>query len=272
MIFSIAYTNAQNHRTMKENGFKKVNGINHYYEIYGAGKPLVLLHGGGGSIHNDFDEIIPDLEKHFKIIAIDLQNHGKSDHRSAAETFEQDAQDVKAVLNQLRVAKASFLGFSNGGTTVAKLAVLFPETVDKIIFCSALFKRNGMPSEFWEGFENVSLDMMPKSLRDNFLKLNPDQDKLQNMFNKDAQRMMNFKDVEDEILKTIKAKTLIVNGDNDMVLTSHALEINQLMPNSRLLIVPATHGSYLMADFDGKVHKELITSTVEIIKVFLKSL
>ncbi|HAO28727.1 MAG TPA: alpha/beta hydrolase, partial [Chryseobacterium indologenes] len=73
-----------------ETGYKQVNGIRMYYEIYGSGKPLVLIHGGGSSILFDFKEVIKRLQYQFQLIGIDLQNHGRSEHRDIPETFEQD--------------------------------------------------------------------------------------------------------------------------------------------------------------------------------------
>lgn len=90
-------------------GYLDINGIQLYHEIYGEGKPVVLVHGGGSSIRLDFQEVINRLHHHFMLIGIDLQNHGKSDHREISETFEQDAKDIAAVLDKLNIEKASFL-------------------------------------------------------------------------------------------------------------------------------------------------------------------
>ena len=86
-----------------EKGYKKVNGIQLYYEIYGSGKPLVLIHGGGSSILYDFEEVIVRLKNSFQLIGIDLQNHGRSEHRDIPETFEQDADDVAGLLAELNI-------------------------------------------------------------------------------------------------------------------------------------------------------------------------
>lgn len=89
-------------------GYLEVNGIRLYHEIYGAGEPLVLIHGGAGSIQFDFRETIIRLQERFLLIGIDLQNHGRSDHREEPETFEQDAKDIVALLDLLGIPKASF--------------------------------------------------------------------------------------------------------------------------------------------------------------------
>lgn len=255
----------------KSNGFQKANDINLYYEIYGEGKPLVLIHGGGSSGFYDFKETIKRLENDFQLIVIDLQNHGKSEHRDVPETFEQDARDVMAVLEQLNIKKASYFGFSNGATTVLQIAHLFPHNVEKIIAASGITKRNGMIDGFFDGMSQATLEHMPQYLKDNFLKINPNENLLQNMFEKDSQRMINFQDIDDDILKNIECPVFLIAGDKDVIKSQHIAEMNQLIPNSRLMILPAGHGKYIMADENGKIDSELIDFTISQIRNFLNS-
>src|ERR1700733_14941843 len=94
-------------------GYSEVNGLKMYYEIHGEGKPLVLIHGGGSTIQTSFGNIIPLLAKHRQIVAVELQAHGRTNDRDTDLTFKQDADDVAAVLNDLKIPKADILGFSN---------------------------------------------------------------------------------------------------------------------------------------------------------------
>lgn len=252
-----------------EKGHKQVNGIQMYYEIYGSGKPLVLIHGGGGSILFDYKEIISRLENKFQLIGIDLQNHGRTDHRDISETFEQDADDVAALLKELNIEKASFWGFSNGGSTVMQLAHRHPEIINKLIVASAFYKKNGMMDGFFESMIDVTLESMPESLKINFLNLNPDFSKLENMFDKDSKRMQNFEDWDEKILKSIKVPTLFISGDKDIIKPEHVVEMWRLLEGSQLMILPATHGSYMMADFGGNVDENLIDFTTNEIERFL---
>src|SRR5713226_6395711 len=112
---------------LKTSGYAPINGLDMYYEIYGAGAmPLVLIHGGGSTIETTFGNILPLLSDYGKVIAVELQAHGRTNDRDAPESFEQDADDVAALLHYLKVDKANFLGFSNGGTTTMQIAISHP--------------------------------------------------------------------------------------------------------------------------------------------------
>ncbi|MFT3747525.1 MAG: alpha/beta hydrolase [Agriterribacter sp.] len=255
----------------RESGYKKANGINLYYEIHGEGKPLVLIHGGGSDLQFDYSEVIQRMSGQYTLIAIDLQNHGKSEHRDIPETFEQDAKDIIAVLDQLDIVKASFWGFSNGATTVLLIAYLFPGRADKVIAASGVTKRNGMIDGFFERMADATIAHMPQYLKDNFLRLNPDPGKLQNMFEKDSQRMIHFNDWDDSMLRSIQLPVLFIAGDNDVMKASHIAEMHSLVAGSRLMIFPSGHGSYMMANENGKVNKELIDFTVAQVQYFLNN-
>ena len=160
--------------TMATGKYANVNGIKMYYEIHGEGKPLVLIHGGGSTIQTTFGSVLPIFAKKYKVIAVELQAHGHTSDRNAPETFQQDADDVAALLQQLGISKASFFGFSNGGTTSLQIAIRHPEVVDKLVIASGAYQREGFIPGFFEGMQHASLANMPKPLQDAFLKINPD--------------------------------------------------------------------------------------------------
>ncbi|WP_370897841.1 alpha/beta fold hydrolase [Chryseobacterium gossypii] len=255
-----------------EKGYKDINGIRIYYEIYGSGKPLVLVHGGGSSILFDFKEVISRLEGKFRLIGVDLQNHGMSGHRDIPETFEQDARDVAALLKELKIEKASFWGFSNGGNTVMQIVHLYPELVESLIIASAFYKRSGMIEGFFEGMQSATLESMPEPLKINFLNLNPDFSKLENLFDKDSKRMQNFEDWDEEVLTGIQVPVLFISGDKDVIRPEHTVEMWRLVKGSQLMILPAIHGSYMMADFEGNLDTELIDLTTGEVEKFLNKI
>lgn len=251
---------------MTTGNYANVNGIKMYYEIYGEGKPLVLIHGGGSTIQTTFGKILPALAQRYKIIAVELQAHGRTGDRDAPESFTQDADDVAALLQQLNVSKASVFGFSNGASTTMQIAIRHPQLVDKIVVVAGAYKREGFIPGFFDGFKGVTLETMPKGLRDAFLKVNPDSAALLNMFNKDVARMATFKDWNDEDLKSIKAPALIINADKDVILPEHALNMSQLIPNARLIILPGVHGECIgeieTASLNSK-QPEMVVSLIE---------
>ncbi|MEQ8687287.1 MAG: alpha/beta hydrolase [Imperialibacter sp.] len=254
-----------------KSGYSDVNGLKMYYEIHGEGDPLVLIHGGGSTIQTTFGNIIPDLAKNHMLIAVELQAHGHTSDRDAPETFEQDADDVATLLQNLAIDKASFFGFSNGGNTTMQIGIRHPEMVNKLIIASAFFKRVGMFPGFFDGMEHASLDNMPADLKEAFWAINPDSTKLLAMFNHDKNRMLGFQDWDEALLQSIQAPSLIINGDQDVVQNSHAALMAALIPGARLMILPGNHGSY-MGQVEGPYTEDNTTKlTLAVIEDFLTS-
>ena len=233
------------HKLTFESGYSEVNGLMMYYEIYGQGKPLVLIHGGGSTIQSSFEKVIPLFAKTRRVIAIELQAHGRTSDRSTDLSFEQDAEDIVALLKGLNIDKPDFFGFSNGGTTTLHIAIRHSETVDKIVLGSPLAKRNGVPDWFWSFMEQAKLENMPEQLQRAYLDVKPDRDGLQVMHDRDAKRMVNFKDIPDDQIKSIEAPTLIIIGDKDVITPEHAIELHRQIANSELAIIPGGHGEYI---------------------------
>jgi pimeloyl-ACP methyl ester carboxylesterase len=253
-----------------KSGYSDVNGIKMYYEIRGTGEPLVLIHGGVSTIETSFGRLLPLVSKHFKIIAMDLQAHGRTEDRNAPESFEQDADDVAALLQNLKVSKAHVLGFSNGGNTAMQLAYRHPQLVDRLVVASSFYKREGLPPGLLDNIRNARFDVMPQVFKDAFLKVNPDPKKLRTMFEKDRDRMATFKDWNDEVLRSIKAPTLLVSGDQDVALPAHTIAMSRLIPNCRLLILPAGHGQYIGVAESPAPTGSMLEMTADVIKFFLK--
>jgi pimeloyl-ACP methyl ester carboxylesterase len=154
-ICSFNFATAQTKIMKAQTGYADVNGIKMYYEIHGDGKPLVLIHGGGSTIQTTFGRVLPMFEKKYKVIAVELQAHGRTSDRNAPETFQQDADDVAELLHQLNISKASFIGFSNGASTTMQIAIRHPEVVGKIVVASGAYKREGFIPGFFEGFPKM---------------------------------------------------------------------------------------------------------------------
>lgn len=259
--------NAQHKQTGQ---YATVNGLKMYYEIHGNGRPLVLIHGGGSTIMSTFGRILPELAKTHQVIAVELQAHGHTLDIDRPLSFEQDADDVAALLKQLHIEKADIMGFSNGGTTSLQIAIRHPELVNKLVLLAASYKRDGMQPGFFDGFQHVSLDHMPQPLKEAYLEANPDPKGLQTMFDRDVARMVAFKDISDADIKAIQAPALVINGDAEVIRVEHALELSRTLPHAQLAILPCGHGDYIGEICAADKHSKIPALVTAMIEEFLK--
>jgi pimeloyl-ACP methyl ester carboxylesterase len=225
--------------------YANVNGLKMYYEVYGNGFPLVLIHGGGSTIGTTFGRILPALAKTHKVIAVELQAHGHTADIDRPLSFEQDADDVAELLKQLHISKADIFGFSNGASTTLEIAIRHSELVNKIIVASTFYKKDGAYPWFWDMMAHATFEEMPQPLKDAYLKINPDTNALYTMYKRDVARMQSFKEIKEEDIKAIKAPALIICGDNDVARTEHAVEMYRQMQHAKLMILPGGHGEYM---------------------------
>jgi pimeloyl-ACP methyl ester carboxylesterase len=232
-------------QTDSTSGYAQIGPLKMYYEIHGKGFPLVLIHGGGSTIGTSFGHVIDAFARHHMVIAVELQAHGHTQDIDRPLSFGQDADDIAALLQQLHITQADFYGFSNGGHTAMMIGIRHPSLVHKLVIGSAFFKRSGAYDWFWPGFDHATLDMMPKYLRDAYLNINHDSAGLRNMFTRDMTRMMHFQDFPDADVNAVKAPTLFIIGDQDLVRPEYAVSLTRTMPHARLIILPGKHGEYL---------------------------
>jgi pimeloyl-ACP methyl ester carboxylesterase len=261
--------NARNPRPPKS-GFARVNGLDMYYELHGAGgTPLVLIHGGGSTIGTNFGRVLPLLSRNRRVIAVEVQAHGHTRDIDRPFTFEQDADDVAALLDSLRVPSADILGFSNGGTTALQIAIRHPARVRRLVIASSNYKRDGMQAGFWDFMEKGTYTDMPQPYKDAYLKINPSQSGVHAMHDRDARRMLAFRDIPDDSIRSIQAPTLVVVGDRDVIRPEHALELSRILPHARLCILPGTHGSYLGEIMTPTVSDRTVAIFADLVAGFL---
>jgi pimeloyl-ACP methyl ester carboxylesterase len=236
-----------------KSGYAPVNGLNMYYEIHGSGNtPLILIHGGGSTIETNWSRLLPLFAKHRQVIAMELQVHGRTADRDQPSSFEQDADDVAALLNYLHIEKADFMGFSNGGSTAMQVAIRHPRRVRKAIIASAFYKREGLYPQFWEFMQKGTFADMPQAYKDAFLKVAPKPDQLINMYEKDSGRMLAFKDWSDEMIRSIQVPAMIMISNADVVMPEHAVHMARLMPQAQICIFPGPHGKCIGEAFHWK--------------------
>jgi pimeloyl-ACP methyl ester carboxylesterase len=239
-------------------GYAPVNGLQMYYEIHGAadGKtpPLVLLHGGGSTIETSFGKVLPSFAKTRQVIAFEQQGHGHTaDIVDRPFTFEQSADDAAALMQHLKIERADFFGYSNGGNIALQIAIRHPDRVRKLVVASAMFKRDGLYPEFWESMKNATLESMPEELKDAYRKAAPHPEQLPTFHDKCAKRMLEFKDWRPQDIRSIEAPTLVMIGDGDIVRPEHAVEMFRLLPHAQLAVLPGTDHMTLVQRADWQV-------------------
>ncbi len=213
-----------------------VNGIDMYYEVYGRGEPLFLLHGWTQS-SQFWSEFIPTYAEHFKVHAIDLRGHGKTSQLTDDFTIKKASEDVLKLMDKLKIEKAKAIGLSFGGLALLELAVSNPERLESIILIGT--------SHSYDGGENTDLDNafsyenLPESFIKELKKIHfGGESQIKKLFNPNLNYRIN---IDDEDLKSLKTKTLIVNGDHDEIMgITPAITLHENLPNSELWIVPNT--------------------------------
>src|SRR6476646_10690389 len=125
-------------------GYAPVNGLKMYYEIHGSGEPVVLLHGAFMTITNNWTDWIGELSKTRKVIAVEMQGHGRTADIDRDITSENLADDVAALLENLKIPRADLIGYSMGGGVAMQCAIRHPDKVRKVVSISAVFRRDGL--------------------------------------------------------------------------------------------------------------------------------
>jgi pimeloyl-ACP methyl ester carboxylesterase len=150
-----------------------------------------------------------------------------------------------------------------------QIALRHPHVANKLVVISSFYKRDGMIPGFFEGMQKATIDSMPGLLKTYYLQINNDKKGLQTMFDKDRARMLGFKDWSDEQLRSIQPPTFLIIGEHDVVTPEHAVKMSQLIPNSQLMILPGTHGSFIGEVCAAEEGSKMPELTVPIIEEFL---
>ena len=132
-------------------------------------------------------------------------------------------------------------------------------------------RRDGAQPQLWEFMQQAAFSNMPQPLKDAFLRVNPDRQQLRTMHDKDAERMRNFRDVPEALVRSVRAPTLIIIGDQDIVKPEHAVELTRLISGARLLILPGGHGDYLGEAVMTHTDTRYPELTAQLIEEFLDS-
>src|SRR5215831_1973347 len=136
ILFATSQSNGQQMKP-SESGYAPVNGIKVYYEVYGEGKPIVLLHGAFYTIEMNWGQLIPELSKTRKVIAIEMQGHGHTPFSDRELSITTLASDVKGVMDYLKIDSADVVGYSMGGSIAYQFAVQNPKRLRKLVIISS---------------------------------------------------------------------------------------------------------------------------------------
>ena len=214
-----------------------------YYEIYGKGRPVVVLHGGIFGSTYEMYRFIDSLSKYYQVIAVSTRGHGKSGLGDQPITYEQKANDVMAVINEVTRDSVLVLGFSDGGYTGYKLASMHPDRVRKLVAIGA--------TELHPGLRDFSIDVKQAlALDSNYwkqqLKLMPEPQRLQEMFTL-LGNMYNQLTLNAAFFQTIQCPVLVMAGDRDLSNPpQRVISTAQMLPHSQVGIIPnCTHGVFL---------------------------
>jgi pimeloyl-ACP methyl ester carboxylesterase len=249
-----------------------VTTIELHHEIFGRpGRqtPLLLVHGGAGTIGTNWAGAIPLFAVDRTVIGVELQGHGHTRHAPRPYTFENSADDIAALIGALGIDRVDIMGFSNGGPTAVRFALRYPDLTRRVVAASGFYRRDGMIDGFWDNFDDPQLDSMPAVLRQAYSAINPDPADLAAMFELDVSLMRDFQDWPDQELAALKGPALFVSGDHDVVLPEHTVRMARLAPHGRALVLPAGHGDYLGAADAGEVDTALAQSCLGLIRRFL---
>ncbi|MBC9931773.1 alpha/beta fold hydrolase [Chitinophaga qingshengii] len=251
-------------------GYIPVNGIEVYYEVYGEGQPLVLLHGAYMTIGLNWSTLIPELSKSRKVIAVELQGHGHTAFSDRALSLATLASDVAGILDYLKIDRADIVGYSFGGKVAYQFAIQSPERLRKLVIISATYKSSGWQPEVVNAFKNMRTEFFENTpMKTAYDAVAPDKTKwtafLEQMF---ASAAAPF-DLGDDNIANIQAPVLIISGDHDGMDKIELIKTFQLLGGTAPLDFGATPKTQL-AIVPGQGHVSLMQQT-GIIATYLNS-
>ena len=234
--------------------YAQVNGMNLYYERHGKGAPLILLHGGLGTIDEIFGRLLPALEARREVIAVELQGHGHTPDTARPMTYEAMADDIAALIAELGLGRADVAGYSVGGGVALQLALRHPARVGKLVVISAPHATDGWYPEVLAGTAAMDPEAMKQSnWYRAYVKAAHRPEDWPTLVRKVSQLMSSRYDWSDAITAGLKAPVLHIVGDADSVRAGHALKLYELTGGgkgdgfamgrgaSRLMILPNTN-------------------------------
>jgi len=242
LITSINFATAQDYGNNSAAGhFIHIRGINIYYEVYGTGRPLLMIHGNGGSI-GAFKNTIPYFAQKYKVIIADSRAHGRTIDKQDSLSFEMMADDFSVLLDSLKIDSAYVLGWSDGGINALELAMRHPDKVKRLASTGANLwpDSTGLVPWYWKNEQKQFAEYQKHPPR--------------TIAEKNTYKIFLLDWLQPNIplkaLHSIKCPSFIISGDKDLIPLEHTVEIYQNIPNAYLWIVPNSGHATLIEHAD----------------------
>jgi len=243
-------------------GYAPVNGLKMYYEIHGKGEPVVLLHGSFMTITNNWQETIAALSKTRRVIAIEMQGHGRTADIDRDFGYDNLADDIAAMLDYLKIAKADLIGYSMGATMALHVAVRHPDNVRKVVSISGVFRHDGWVKEALDAYPQITAEALKGTpMETEYKRLSPTPNGFDSLVKRAISMDLKPYDLGAEKLRATKAPMFFIHGDADGVRLEHIAEMFRLKGDeimgdmrprsqSRLAVLPDTTHVSLMQKID----------------------
>jgi pimeloyl-ACP methyl ester carboxylesterase len=239
-------------------------GLNTYYEVNGAGEPLLLLHGGFCPVET-FDDLTPSLAEEYRVYLPERRGHGRTPDVDGPITFEIMAEDTIAFMDALDIRNAHLVGWSDGAVVAVHVTLQRPDLARKQVLIGAALNHDGLSPRAKEELAVLTPEILPPFLRQLYEAVSPDgAEHFDVVFEKLSATWRTAPNFEFSELERVSAPTLFMLGDADVVTVEHAAAVQRAIPNAQLSVVPgASHGlpmekpelvSRLVVDFLANDH------------------
>ncbi len=218
--------------------YVKLGDITLYFEAHGAGKPLILLHGGLGSA-DDWANQVPVFSQLYRVIALDSRGQGRTTDSESPISYHLMAEDTLRLMDYLEIGSAYIVGWSDGGIIGLDLAIHHPERVAALVAYGANSSPNGVQDSVVAYLRDTPAATLQKDLGDEYLRLSPQPERLPIIIEKIRTLWLTEPNFTAADLAGIRAPTLIIDGANDEnIRRGHAQEIAAAIPGAKLAILP----------------------------------
>lgn len=216
--------------------FAEINGAKIYYEEYGKGEPLLLIHGNGGNIESMGNQI-DYFKSKYRVIVADSRGHGKSELKTDSLTFVQITKDMEELVNRLKLDSINIIGWSDGGIVGLQMGISGKSKIKKIVAMGANLRPDSTAVNSWAIKDVQSMrKMVISKIKEK------DTSENWNLVKQISGLLVDQPNIVTKDLSKIKAKVLIIAGDRDVIRNEHTVEIFENIPKAQLCIMPGeTH-------------------------------